>query len=160
MNSQVSGHRFCVRRALILFIVAYALVTVLASATTIAYAIVNHSPEPEELGVGLLESPAFVATVPFHVLIMLIVWPAFAFAYFGRRQREADQERRETLLLAVLWLFCAMLVDFVGFVLIKNPWSLTPHEFYIDYQPWISLIYLSIFISPWIRLALARRAKR
>ena len=49
-----------------------------------------------------------------------------------------------------------MLVDFVGFVLIKNPWTMTPHELYVIYQPWISLIYLSIFLSPWIRLWLSR----
>jgi hypothetical protein len=65
---------------------------------------------------------------------------------------------RATLLLASLWLTAAIVVDFVAFVLIKNAWSLTPREFYIDYQPWITLIYLSIFVSPWIHLRLTRRS--
>jgi hypothetical protein len=57
---------------------------------------------------------------------------------------------------AFLWLICAMVVDFVGFVLIKNPWSMTPHELYVEYQPWITLIYISIFLGPWIRLGVSR----
>ena len=36
----------------------------------------------------------------------------------------------------------AIVVDYVGFVLIKNPISLTPHDFYIGQFPWIYLIYI------------------
>ena len=146
-----------IRRALIYFSIAYGVVTVLATATTVTYGIIYHSPQPEELGVSLLKAPSFVATVPYHVLIMLLVWPVFAWVYFRKRQQgNQDKEVRETLRLSFLWLAAAMIVDFVCFVLIKHPWSLTPHEFYIEYEPWISLIYISIFLSPLIRLALSR----
>ena len=143
--------------ALSYFLVAYVLVTVLAAGLTIAYGAINNSPQPQELGVGLLKAPAFVATVPYHVVIMLLVWPIFAWLYF-RKRRVADrqQELKLTFLLACLWLLAAIVVDFFGFVLSKNPWSLTPHEFYVDYQPWITLIYISIFMSPWIRFWLSR----
>jgi len=145
------------RRALIYFSIAYGVVTVLATATTVTYGIIYHSPQPEELGVSLLKAPSFVATVPYHVLIMLLVWPVFAWVYFRKRgQGNLDKEVRETLRLSFLWLAAAVIVDFVCFVLIKHPWSLTPHEFYVEYEPWISLIYISIFLSPWIRLALSR----
>jgi hypothetical protein len=146
-----------IRRALIYFSIAYGVVTVLATATTITYGMIYHSPQPEELGVSLLKAPSFVATVPYHVLIMLLVWPVFAWVYFRKRQQEnQDKEVRETLRLSFLWLAAAVIVDFVCFVLIKHPWSLTPHEFYVEYEPWISLIYISIFLSPLIRLALSR----
>ena len=146
-----------IRRALIYFSIAYGVVTVLATATTVTYGIIYHTPQPEELGVSLLKAPSFVATVPYHVLIMLLVWPVFAWVYFRKRgQGNHDKEVRETLRLSFLWLAAAMIVDFVCFVLIKHPWSLTPHEFYVEYEPWISLIYISIFLSPWIRLALSR----
>ncbi len=146
-----------IRRALIYFSIAYGVVTVLATATTVTYGIIYHSPQPEELGVSLLKAPSFVATVPYHVLIMLLVWPVFAWVYFKKRgQGNLDKEVRETLRLSFLWLAAAMIVDFVCFVLIKHPWSLTPHEFYVEYEPWISLIYISIFLSPLIRLALSR----
>jgi len=149
--------RLALLPAFIYFLVAYVLVSVLAASLTIAYGAINHSPDPHELGVGMLQAPAFVATVPYHVVIMLLVWPLFAWMYFrNRRPRSASEESRQTLLLAILWLISAMVVDFVGFVLIKNAWSMTPHELYVEYQPWITLIYFAIFLSPWIRLAFSR----
>src|SRR5712671_820741 len=135
-----------IRRALIYFSIAYGVVTVLATATTVTYGIIYHSPQPEDLGVSLLKAPSFTATVPYHVLIMLLVWPVFAWVYSRKRQQENhDKEVMESLRLSFFWLVAAMIVDFVGFVLIKHTWSLTPHEFYVEYQPWISLIYFSIF---------------
>jgi len=144
-------------RALIYFFTAYLVVTVLATATSLTYGIIYHSPQPEELGVSLLKAPSFTATVPYHVLIMLVVWPVFSWVYFRKRQQEIQgKEVMETLRLSFFWLAAAMIVDFVCFVLIKHPYSLTPHEFYVEYQPWISLIYISIFLSPFIRLGLSR----
>ena len=150
-------NRFAIVPAIIYFLVAYVVVTVLAAGLTMTYGAINQSPEPHELGVGILEAPAFVATVPYHVLIMLLVWPVFAVWFFrSRRPASRQQESKQTLLLASLWLMAAIVVDFVGFVLIKNPWSMTPRELYVGYQPWITLIYVSIFLSPWIRLGLSR----
>ena len=146
-----------IKRALIYFFFAYGVVTILATAVTVLYGIIYHSPQPEELGVGLLKAPAFTATVPYHVLIMLLVWPAFAWVYLRKRQpRNRVRELSETLRLSFFWLAAAMIVDFVCFVLIKHPWSLTPYEFYVEYEPWIGLIYISIFLSPLICLALLR----
>jgi hypothetical protein len=48
-------------------------------------------------------------------------------------------------------------VDFLGFVAIDHAWSLTPPEFYVDYQPWITLIYAVIFASPLLALAMLWR---
>jgi len=144
------------KRALIYFILAYCIVTVLASATSITYGIINHSPEPPP-GVSILKAPEFVETVPYHVLIMLIVWPVFAWLYFRKRKNENySMELKETLQLSSFWLTGAILVDFIGFVMIKHPYSLTAFEFYVVYQPWISLIYISIFLSPYIRLGLSK----
>jgi hypothetical protein len=145
------------KRAIACFFVAYIIVTVLASSTSIIYGIVNHSP-PQAPGESVLQSPAFVATVPYHVLIMLVIWPIFAWIYFKRPKGSRAEVVRETGSLAFLWLIAAIITDLVCFVLIKNPYSLTPHEFYVIYQPWISLIYLAIFLSPWIRFGLARLA--
>lgn len=158
-SDRSNASAFSIMRALVYFILAYVLVTVLAASLTEAYGRMNNLPYAHELGVGILEAPAFVATVPYHVVIMLLIWPFFAWLYF-RKQRPASalEEMRATLLLALLWLTSAIVVDFVAFVLINHAWSLTPREFYVDYQPWITLIYLSIFVSPWIRLGLTRRS--
>lgn len=45
-------------------------------------------------------------------------------------------------------LYNIILFSLFGWVLIKHPWSLSFKEFYVDYQPWITLIYLAIFAGP------------
>ena len=40
------------------------------------------------------------------------------------------------------------MIDLFGWVLVPHPWHMTLEQFYVGYQPWISLIYLVIFISP------------
>jgi heme/copper-type cytochrome/quinol oxidase subunit 2 len=130
------------------------MVTILAAATTECYGLINNLPPPPP-GVSPVKTPVFLATVPYHVLIMLIVWTIFAWIYFRKnRNNNPDAERSEILNLAILWLVLAMVVDCVGF---KHPYSLSARAFYVDYQPWISLIYLAIFLSPWIRLSLSGR---
>ena len=155
-TAQRSRSGLAIIPALIYFLIAYVLVTVLAAGLTITYATVNHSPEPQP-GMSILQAPAFVATVRYHVLIMLLIWPLFAWLYFRKRRPATSQEEsQQTLRLAMLWLISAMVADFVGFVLFKNAWSMTPHELYVVYQPWITLIYISIFLSPWIRVWISR----
>ncbi|HEX4850422.1 MAG TPA: hypothetical protein VFV08_06425 [Puia sp.] len=146
-----------IKRALICFIEAYILVTVLAVTTSVAYEMVA-KPAPTPPGVSALQSPAFLATVPYHVAIMLVAWPLFAGIYF-RRSANYSLEIKERWALATFWMFAAIVVDFVCFVLIKSPYSFTFYEFYIIYQPWISLIYLSIFLSPFIHLFLSSKKK-
>ena len=144
------------KRALLLFAAAYIIVTILAVAISLTYGIVFHIPEPPP-GTSPVKAPVFLATVPYHVLVMLIIWPIFAGFYFRKSQKKTQvQEKQETWSLAWLWLALAMIVDCVAFVLIKTPFSLTFHQFYADYQPWISLIYLAIFLSPWIRFGVSR----
>jgi hypothetical protein len=148
-----------VRRAAATFVAAYLIVTVLASAVTITYAAIEHTGAADAGAASPVLSPSFSATVPYHVMIMLLVWPVSAWIYL-RPLRLADRRdrMRHTALLSTFWLLAAMAVDFLGFVVIKNPWSLTPHQFYVDYQPWITLIYVSIALSPWIALGAAGRA--
>jgi hypothetical protein len=153
--------RVAIGRMVACFVAAYVTCTVLAAGTTIAYAAVNHTFAADQAATNPVKAPSFAATVPYHPLIMLAVWPLFAWLYFRRRGHTgARAELRETLSLSVGWLVGAAIVDFVGFVVIRNPWSLTPHQFYVDYQPWIGLIYLAIFASPWLRLTIRRRVSR
>jgi hypothetical protein len=52
------------------------------------------------------------------------------------------------LIAGAIWAIICIVADLIGWVLIKHPWQLTFKEFYIDYQPWITLIYIAIFIGP------------
>ena len=55
-----------------------------------------------------------------------------------------------------IWLLLTLIIDFVGWVMIKHPWSLSLKAFYIDDQPNITFIYLVIFLSPLIAYLLMR----
>lgn len=48
----------------------------------------------------------------------------------------------------LIWTSICIVFDLFGWVIIKHSWSLTFKEFYIDYQPWITLIYLAILAGP------------
>lgn len=54
----------------------------------------------------------------------------------------------EALITGGIWAGICIAFDVVGWVLIKHPWSLSFKEFYVDYQPWITLIYIAIFLGP------------
>lgn len=134
------------KRALITFLIAYIIVTILATASSIGYSIFLNVPAVPKSGESVLQAPNFVATVPFHVLIMFIIWPLFTRYYFKKRVPEF----KETLNLALFWLIAAIVLDYLAYVMPTHAYALTHYEFYVIYQPWISLIYLAIFSSPFI----------
>jgi hypothetical protein len=60
-----------------------------------------------------------------------------------------------------LWSGISIVIDLFGWVVIKHPWSLTFKQFYVEYQPWITLVYLAMFIAPVIScLLLSLKRKR
>jgi len=50
----------------------------------------------------------------------------------------------------VLWVVYCFLLDIMFWIVLPHPWRLTAKELFVSYQPWISLVYLAIFISPMI----------
>ena len=54
----------------------------------------------------------------------------------------------DALVTGAIWAGICIVFDLVGWVLVKHPWSLSFREFYVDYQPWITLIYFAIFLGP------------
>jgi len=144
---------FCYTRAIVSFLAAYLIVTLLAIALSMAVEIAMHDPSTSDM----VHSPSYLFAEKFFPIINLLVWTAFSWVYFKLR-RNAPVLLREALVLGAFWLILAMLVDYVGFVLIKNPISLSAYDFYIGQFPWIYLIYLAILISPILYAAL--RSKR
>jgi hypothetical protein len=110
-------------------------------------------PFAHELGFGLLEGPIFGDATPNNVLIMLLIWPAFAWLYLRRRLTLAHARA-----LAWVWLTAAVLLDFFKFVAMCQPLSLTTRV-YESYQLWITLIYAAIFASPFLSWWLMRHAR-
>jgi preprotein translocase subunit SecY len=91
---------------LALFFAAYILVTILAAATTEIYGSIS-KPPPAAPGVSPVKAPVFLATVPYHVLIMLVVWTIFALIYLKRPEvkmpLKKDQKPGTWLLHGLHW---------------------------------------------------------
>ena len=86
-------------------------------------------------------------TKPWHPLYNIILFSLFAWLYL----RSLDSPTiTEALLTGAVWMGACIVVDVFGWVIIKHPWSLSFKGFYVDYQPWITLIYLAIFAAPFI----------
>lgn len=90
----------------------------------------------------------YAKTLPYHPLYNILIWPIFAYIYFSMVSPE--NLWLEAGILSISWGLITIIVDVFAWVLIKHPWSMSWKEMYLDYQPWLTLIYLSIFISPFI----------
>jgi hypothetical protein len=164
------------KRAVVTFLLAYIVVTILAIALSVAIGIALHLPQTPEP----MQNQAYLLSERFLPLLNLAVWGLFAWVYLrpqthpqqskardkarsetrsqirSKPQSETRSDtRREAIALGTFWLTAAVAVDYVFFVLIKNPLSLTPHDFYIGQFPWIYLIYVAIFLAPIATLALS-----
>ena len=53
-------------------------------------------------------------------------------------------------------LYNIILFPIFGWILIKHPWRLTFKQFYVEYQPWITMIYVAIFLGPVIGFMFVR----
>ena len=147
--------RLSYKRAAVMFLLAYIVVTILGIALSLGIGAVGHMPQMAEP----LQNQAYLLAERFYPFLNLFVWGTFAWIYFRKPAERSGQAglRKEAWTLGAFWLVVAIVVDYVGFVLIKNPISLSPHDFYIGQFPWIYLIYVAILISPWCYVALAKR---
>ncbi|WP_319560752.1 hypothetical protein [Marispirochaeta sp.] len=135
------------KHAIVNFLLAYIVVTVLCYGSTIIVGILLGLPFGEELGVGALEDPAFLLTVPYHIIINALTWMGFGYLYL-KKTGSHETSLLGAFSIGALWLAIALVIDVFAFVLIKSPYSMTAREFYIDYQPWITLTYLTVIGGP------------
>lgn len=130
--------------SLLWYWIAYIIVTTIGVLHTIFNITVLHMKnmkESEGMGEG------YEKTKPWHPLYNIIIFPIFAYLYFHGLEVVTFQN---AIITAILWGTITVVFDLFGWVIIKHPWSLTLKEFYVDYQPWITLIYLAIYASPLI----------
>lgn len=124
--------------------VAYIIVILIGMLHTIFNICVLHMKSMKESpGMG----EGYEKTKPWHPLYNIIVFPIFAYLYLSGLESITLQDAMMT---SLVWGTITVIFDWFGWVVIKHPWSLTVREFYVDYQPWISLIYVAIYVSPLI----------
>lgn len=140
---KTTGRLLNLKRAIGTFFMAYIAITILATAFCMLIAVLLHTPATS----SPVNSPAYRLAEKFLPLLNLLVWMAFAWFYF-KQPAQPIASWKEPVALGGLWFVITVPVDFVAFVLIKNPISLTPNEFYVGQFPWIYLIYVAVFVSP------------
>ena len=124
--------------------VAYLIVTGIGIAHTIFNIVVLRMKSMKDSpGMG----EGYEKTKPWHPLYNIIIFPIFAFLYLRGLETITLSNVIAT---SIIWGTITVICDLIGWVLIKHPWSLTFKEFYLDYQPWITLIYIAIYASPFI----------
>lgn len=121
---------------------AYFIVTMIGVLHTIFNIKVLHMGTMKD-GPGMGEG--YKKTRPWHPLYNIIIFPLFAWLYL---RAVGDATLDDAILTALIWGTLTIIFDLFGWVIIKHPWSLSWKEFYIDYQPWITLTYLVIYLSP------------
>ncbi len=128
---------------------AYIIVTLVGIFHTIfnIYVLKMKPMDDKSMGEG------YEKTKPWHPLYNIIIFPIFACIYLNGLTELTFQN---VIYTSLIWGTITVVFDVFGWVIIKHPWSLTFKEFYIDYQPWITLIYLSIYLSPFIAYFIVR----
>ncbi|MCA1056126.1 hypothetical protein LCM10_14090 [Rossellomorea aquimaris] len=129
-------------------LLAYTLVTVVAIIHMYIFHHVYGVPNAKQAGTSYLKSPAYVKTIPYQALYNVVLFPVFLWLYVS--SIETTDIHGLMFDTVVQWTVISIILDYVGWVLIPHPFKFTHKEFYVDYQPWITLIYLAIFISHYI----------
>ena len=101
----------------------------------------------DEHGMG----EGYEKTKPWHPLYNIILYPLFGWLYMHSL---SEPTLAEALITGAIWAGICIVFDLVAWVLIPHPWRLSFKEFYVKYQPHITLIYIIIFWAPVIGFAL------
>ena len=128
-------------RSMLMFWVCYMIVTLVGILHTVFNIYVLHMKPMDENGMG----EGYEKTKPWHPLYNIVLFTIFGWLYL---RGLVVPTLTEALITGGIWAAICIVFDVFGWVLIKHPWSLSFREFYIDYQPWITLIYLAIFLGP------------
>ncbi len=127
---------------------AYFIVTLIGILHTIFNITVLHMKSMKD-GPGMGEG--YEKTKPWHPFYNIIIFPIFATLYLHSL---SDLTLSDALFTSLIWGTLTVVFDLFSWVIVKHPWSLSFKEFYVKYQPWITLIYLAIYASPFIAYAI------
>lgn len=123
--------------------IAYTVVTAVGMLHTIFNIYVLKMSPMDEYSMG----DGYEKTKKFHPLYNILIFPIFAYIYLNGTN---IGDFNNVIMTSIIWGTITIIFDLFGWVIIKHPWSLTAKEFYLDYQPWITLIYIAIVASPFI----------
>ena len=128
--------------SLLWYWISYVVVTWIGIGHTIFNILVLHMGSMAQ-GPGLGEG--YEMTKPWHPLYNIILFTIFGLLYLRKVE---GLNFKKAMATGALWSGISIVIDLFGWVIIKHPWSLTFKQFYVEYQPWITLVYLAMFIAP------------
>ncbi len=102
----------------------------------------------KQAGTTFLKSPVYVKSRPYQVLYNVLIFPIFLWLY--SKGIDTDNIKEIMLNTIIQWTILSIIIDYISWVLIPHKFRLTLKEFYIDYKPYITLIYVAIFVSHYI----------
>ena len=123
------------------FWAAYVSATIIGIVHTVFNIYVLHMKPMDEKSMG----EGYEKTKPWHPVYNIILFSLFRWLYMRGLTKPSLYD---ALIAGVVWAGICIIFDVLGWVIIKHPWSLSFKAFYIDYQPWITLIYIAIFLGP------------
>ena len=123
------------------FWTCYFLVTLVGVLHTVFNICVLHMGKMDANSMG----EGYEKTKPWHPLYNIILFSLFGWLYMRGLPSPGIMEALRT---GVFWVGICVVFDLIGWVLVKHPWSLTFRQFYLEYQPWITFIYIAIFAGP------------
>ena len=88
---------------------------------------------------------AYEKTKPWHPLYNIIIFPILGYLYLSGL---SDATLQTALIAGAIWAIVSIVIDLVGWVLIPHPLQLSFKQFYVEYQLWIMLVYIAIFLGP------------
>ncbi len=130
-------------RSMVMFWICYVCVTLVGILHTVFNIYVLHMNPMDENSMG----EGYEKTKPWHPLYNILLFSLFGYFYLSGLPTPT---LTEALITGGIWTGICVIFDVFGWVLIKHPWSLSFKGFYLDYQPWITLIYCAIFFGPLI----------
>ncbi|MBR3839240.1 MAG: hypothetical protein IKJ75_05910 [Clostridia bacterium] len=134
--------------SMLCFWVCYIVVTLVGIMHTIFNIYVLKMKPMDDTSMG----EGYERTKPWHPLYNIVLFSLSGWLYM---EEIATPSIKEALITGLIWAGICIVFDVFGWVLIRHPWSLSFKGFYVDYQPWITLIYFAIFLGPIVGYFLA-----
>lgn len=100
------------------------------------------------LKVNATQLTAFKTTKPFHPIYNLLTFPVVSIWMMNLFPQIPSF--KQALGIGILWTIYCLVLDVIFWIIFPHPWRLTLHELFVAYQPWITLAYGSICISPFL----------
>lgn len=89
---------------------------------------------------------AYRKSLPYTPVYYLTVWMLCSTFYF--LQHTPANIYKDALLTGIFWWLLTLLLEMLLWTVVRHRFQLTPKEMYMHSQPWISLAYYAVLISP------------